>query len=389
MELYVLDSLLRRVEVVDQFESLIWTERFAEIGDFQLVVTSTRRTRSLFTTGTRLAANVSYRVMTVETVENTVDADGKQMLKVNGRSLEAILDDRVAKDALSDLTTKPKWTLTGTPGAIARKVFHDVCVTGVLDVADRIPFIFEGAPMFPADTITEPAESVTIDLELQSVYGVEKQICEMYDLGFRLVRNQDMSQLYFSVYSGVNRTTSQTSVDAVVFSSELDNLQNTSELSTIAQSKNVAYVFSPAGFRVVYALGVDPTTDGFERRVLFVQADDITSDNPDVQGALLQRGLEELSKNRTVFAFDGELNQYSSYRYGVHYNLGDLVEQRNSDGVTNQMRVTEQIFAQDGEGERAYPTLAMNTYIGVGDWAAWDFGQTWSDLGLEEWGDEP
>lgn len=388
MELYVLDSLLRRVEVFDRFESLIWTERFAEIGDFQLVVTSTTRTRSIFTTGTRLAVNTSYRVMTVETVEDTTDADGKAMLKVTGRSLEALLDDRVAKDVLGDLTTNPKWTLTGAPGDIARKIFHDICVTGVLDLADRIPFIFEGAPMFPADNIAEPETSVTVDVDLQSVYAAIKQICGMYDLGFRLVRNQDTSQLYFSIYSGMNRTTSQTAVGAVVFSPDLDNLQNTSELTTIAQSKNVAYVFSPAGTAVVYATGVDPGVDGFERRVLMVRADDITSDTPNVQAALQQRGLQELASHRSVSAFDGELNQYAAYRYGIDYQLGDLVERRNNDGVTNQMRVTEQIFATDAQGERSYPTLAMSLFIEVGDWAAWDYNQTWVDLGQEQWADE-
>lgn len=388
MELYVLDSLLRRVEVFDRFESLIWTERFAEIGDFQLVVTSTARTRSTFTTGTRLAMNTSYRVMTVETVEDTIDTDGKAMLKVSGRSLEALLDDRVAKDVLGDLTTNPKWTLTGIPGDIARKIFHDICVTGVLDPADRIPFIFEGAPMFPADDIAEPQTNITMDVDLQTVYDAVKQICGMYDLGFRLVRNQDTSQLYFSIYSGVNRTTNQTAVGAVVFSPDLDNLQNTSELTTIAQSKNVAYVFSPAGIAVVYANGVDPGVEGFERRILMVRADDITSDTPNVQAALQQRGLQELANHRGVSAFDGELNQNAAYRYGVDYQLGDLVEKRNSDGVTNQMRVTEQIFASDQQGERSYPTLAMSLFIEVGDWGAWDYNQTWADLGQEQWADE-
>jgi hypothetical protein len=41
MEVYILDSLLRRTEVVDQFESCIWTERFSEHGEFEIDIKST------------------------------------------------------------------------------------------------------------------------------------------------------------------------------------------------------------------------------------------------------------------------------------------------------------------------------------------------------------
>jgi hypothetical protein len=48
MEVFILDSLLRRSQVVDKFESLIWTERFSEIGDFELDLKSTLEARGQF-----------------------------------------------------------------------------------------------------------------------------------------------------------------------------------------------------------------------------------------------------------------------------------------------------------------------------------------------------
>lgn len=388
MEVYILDSLLRREKVVDRFESLIWTERWSVYGDFQLVIQSTNESRSNFVAGTRIAQNESYRVMTVDTVENITDSEGKALLKVSGVSLEKILDDRIAKDTLSDLTTEPKWILTGTPGDIARQIFNDICVLGNLDPGDVIPFLMPGT-IFPEDTISESTDIITVELDLTTVYQAIKQLCDLYDLGFRLVRNFDTSQLYFDIYSGSDRTTLQTDLAPVVFSPDLDNLKNTTEFTTIAQSKNIAYVFSPVGFEVVVPQDVDPEVEGFERHVLLVRADDITDPDPEIASALMiQRGKEELSKNRSFSAFDGELNQYSEYKYGVHYNLGDLVEMRNSDGVTNNMRVTEQIFVSDKEGERSYPTLAINLFITPGSWLAWDYNQVWADLGLTEyWAD--
>ena len=388
MELYTLDPLLRRENVIDRFESLIWTERFQEFGDFQLDIVSTNATRSLFRADTWLAMNESHRVMRVESIEDADDSDNRRMLTVKGRSIESILLDRVAKESVSDLTTAPKWTITGPPATVARKIFHDICVLGILDPNDVIPFIIEGSFLSPS-TIVEPIDPITVDLDPTTVYDAIKNIGDVWNLGFRILRNYDASELYFDVYTGSNRTTAQNVLPPVIFTPELDNLQNTKELTSIDKAKNVAYVFSPAGFQKVYGLDVDPEVEGFERRVLVVNANDITAENPDVASALLQRGNEELAKYRTYQAFDGEISQFSQFKYGTHYNLGDVVEMRNKSGVTNNMRVTEQIFVSDREGERAYPTLSLNTFINTGSWLSWLNNKTWSELTTEEWATQP
>jgi hypothetical protein len=352
-------------------------------------IESTQATRTQLKEGTLLAMNESHRIMTVETVEDGTDSEGRRMLSVKGRSIEAILLDRVAKNSTADLTTSPKWIITDEPAKVARKIFHDICVTGVLDLADKIPFIIEGTFM-PDDTIPEPLDPITVEMEPTTVYGAIAEICNYWNLGFRMLRNYDASELYFDIYTGSDRTTAQSVLTPVIFTPALDNLQNTKEFTTIEKTKNVAYVYSPAGFQKVYPVGVDPEVEGFERRVLVVNATDITSENPDVASALIQRGTEELSKYRTFKAFDGEISQYSQYRYGVHYNLGDVIEMRNTDGVINNMRVSEQIFVSDRESERSYPTLTLNTFITTGSWLSWLNNKQWIEMGpTEYWNTQP
>ncbi|QZE10596.1 minor tail protein [Streptomyces phage Bilo] len=387
MEAYVLDALLRRVAVIDQFESLIWTERFYAYGDFQMDIESTPATRTLLSLGTLLAMNESYRVMMVETVEDETNSDGRRMLSVKGRSIEAILLDRVAKESTSDLTTSPKWTITDEPADVARKIFHDICVTGVLDPADVIPFINEGT-FLPPGTVAEPIDPITIELDPTTVYDAIEDLCTIWSMGFRMLRNFDASELWFDIYMGSDRTTGQTTLAPVIFTSSLDNLQDIKELKTIDKAKNVAYVYSPAGFLKVYPVGVDADVAGFERHVLVVNATDITSETTDIPGALLQKGMEELAKNRVSQSLDGEIAQNSQYKYGVHYNLGDIVEMR-TDNSTNNMRVTEQIFVSDQQGERAYPTLSLNTFITTGSWLSWLNNKQWIELTTEEWIDQP
>lgn len=384
MDVYILDSLLRRETLVDKYLSFIWTERFSSYGDFQLVLVSTPNNRRLFNTGDLVACSESYYVMRVTTIEDSVDDDGSATLKVSGVSLEQMLQKRVAAVALDDTTMAPTWDITNTPGAISRKIFHDICVTGILSLNDKIPYIHEGA-ILPASNIPEPIDSITVNLEAQFVYDAIKNICDAWNLGFRILRNGDASQLYFDVYSGSNRTTLQTILPAVVFSPDLESLQNTTELQSIADYYNVAYVFSPAGYLTVYAANVDPDVAGFDRNVMFVNASDITTDTVDVPSALAQKGREALSAQKGLSAFDGEINQNSKYKYGTHYFLGDLVEMRNVDGVTNNMRVTEQIFVSDSEGERTYPTLTIALFIDTGTWLSWDTNQVWADLGPTEY----
>lgn len=392
MELYTLDPLLRRTEVIDRFNSLIWTERWAGWGDFELNIQSTYESRSVLTSGTLLAMNMSNRVMKVETIEDGVDSDGIAFRKVKGRSLETLFEDRVARPSTANLTAVPTWDITDTPGAIMRKIVHDVCVTGVVDLDDRILNMVEMRhPDLDADTIAEPIDPIGVKLDPKSVYQPLVDIGNTWLLGFRLLRGENPTQLYFDVYAGVNRTTAQSAKPPVVFSPELDNLTDTNELQTIENEKNVAYVFAKNGFMKVIPADVDPDIDGFERRVLTVNAEDI--DLPAgaaLDAAMLQRGKEALAEHRAYQAFDGEIRQDSQYKYNRDYFLGDLVEQRNVDGVANQMRVTEQIFVEDREGERNYPTLALNVFVNTGSWLSagdkkWidydaDTTTTWSTL---------
>ena len=386
MELYILDSLNRREDVVDDFISLVWTERFSSIGDFELVVSNTLTNRLRFKSDVKLLLNESKRVMIIESIEKKVDEEYRHVLNISGRSLEKILDERVGYGSLSGLNTNPKWALTGTPGNIARKMFHDICVAGILDTADIIPNIVE-QNVFPTSTIAESTDLITMEFELASLYTSMKNVCDLYDLGFRLVRNAETSTVYFDVYAGCDRTSHQTNFPAVIFSQELDNLKGTSEFMSSASYKTVAYVITPIGSGKVYAIGVDPVSNGFDRRVLVVRADDLTN-AATLATDIQTRGNLELMKSRNLFAFDGEINESSGYKYGLDYNVGDIVEMRDVDGVVSNHRVTEQIFVSDAEGDRSYPTLSVNVFINPDSWLAWNYNKVWSELGATEyWAD--
>lgn len=379
MDVYVLDEKLRRVEVFDYYKSFIWTERFSSIGDFELVIQVEPRVLKYLTIGARLAIRDSMRVMEIETIEESNKKEGR-FLTISGRSMEKVLEDRIAKYSMSSLETEPVWKLTGKPADLVRLIFLRICINGALSPNDVIPFIQLGM-LSPSSTLPEPEDEISLEISPSTLYSTFKQICDPYNLGFRILRNFDFSELYFEVYAGNNLTTGQSTLDPVVFSPALDNLADTTELSSRALFKNVAYVFGKNGFEIVYSAEASPATSGFDRRVLVVNASDIDAPAGNELTALLtQRGIEELAKSRPVFAFDGEVPQRSFYKYGTDYQLGDLVETQNNHGAANWMRVTEQIFVADAEGVRTYPTLELDLRIVPGTWYSWDANETWDEV---------
>jgi len=389
MEVYILDDQLRRTTVIDRYESCIWTERYTGYGDFQLVIHSTPQTRSQLIKGARLASNNSKRVMTIENAQNKEDSEGRSLLTVSGRSLEGTeLESRVVRPNLNGLDSTPNFVIPAAlPADSLRVLFDYIMVTGALDPADILP-MYQTGSLYSVNTIAEPDVPVVLSIPPMTLYQALKETCEAYGLGFRLYRGPDTSKLYFNIYTGDDRTSTQTTMPAVIFSPDLENLTNMSEFSSIELYKNVALVVSKFGSRWVYADADAVTATGFKRKVVVVAANDIdTPAGVDLDAELEQRGKEELSKYKPLQAIDGELPTNSKYRYGIDYELGDIVEMRNDDGLTNRMRVTEQIFVDDAEGERSYPTLAVDIFITPGTWFAWDASGVW-DSALGTWDEQ-
>lgn len=379
MDIYLLNESRKREHIVDRFTSFLWTERFAAIGDCEVVVPATPLNREIFVDEGWMVQNRSYRVMVIDTVEDGDDEEGRSVLTVSGRSLESVLTDRLASYGPEQLASNTRWNVEGTPGDILRYIFRTICVEGLLSPNDIIPNVtMDAFPYYPDGTIAEPQATIKIELELKSIYDVFVDICKVYGLGFCLLMHPTTQRLHFRVLTGTNRTSAQSDVPALVFSPELDNLKKPRELKSSAAYKNVAVVTSEHGSVEVYDSGEAHVEKGFRRRVLHVSVS-VKEEDADKEGLMRQAGLEELAKNRRVMAFDGEVSEFG-HRYAEDYFLGDVVEMRRANGPINYMRATEQIFADDAEGERDYPTLTLESYIAPDAWYALPPKKTWSQI---------
>ena len=103
---------------------------------------------------------------------------------------------------------------------------------------------------------------------------------------------------------------------------------------------------------------------GFDLRAQMILPSDITTDmvggsQANLVNILNSRAYDALTTNHFVKAVDGEIVPENQFQYGIHYNLGDIIEVEGNSGIVQTARITEYIRSQDPAGEKAYPTVSM------------------------------
>lgn len=371
MDVYILDTLFRRTQVVDKYVSFIWTERYSDIGDFQLVIKSNASVRSMFKPNVFLTIRESTEVMRIETLEDSVDENGEMLLTVKGYTLCSLMNDRLYYAASGPVL------FTDTPSNVVYTMINEVCVlgasTGPVDIYPQL-IVYVG---YPTGDIPYPSDVINWSQDNAQLIDPVKQICSTYNIGFRtiLLENPNRSIesiIILSIYMGSNRTAARgaDALSTVVFSADLDNLQNTTNLKTIDNAKNVAYatgIYSDgtAGPSLIQnAPGVSGDPSGYDRRIMYLEVDipDTITDPLAVVAYIQQKATEALIATGGSALFDGELNEADNYVYNTDYELGDLVEFRDLDRNVYYKTITEQIFSCDENGTKAYPTIAEVIY---------------------------
>lgn len=360
MELYVLDETFLRDKVVDEFTSAIWTERFLKNGDVQLVLPASPEREAILKEGKFLTEKDSDELMIIESqlVENG-------LLTIKGSSAEAFFNERYLRRNAVD----SDWTIMAKPGSIVAQVVSSVVIAGTGSVGlggadDIIPYLIIGDIDLTDDVVTKK-------VPFGPMYDAIQPIAENARLGMKIFLSRADPfgyELTFTVYKGVDRTSAQLDNDLVRFSSAQDSMTNIKSVSSIAGYKTVVYVFPPSWSAataptVVYAPDSSADARGFDRRVLVIQASDISED--EVTGSvtlasLMQKaGQDALANNNYTKLVDGEVVPQPQYRYGTNYKLGDLIELVGQDGTVQKAQITEYIRSKDATGEKSYPTVSV------------------------------
>jgi len=361
MDLYRSDSTFRKVDIVDDYESLIWTDRYSEAGAFELKVPWSESLATDLRTFKYLRQSESTSIMMIETafLDRPSENLKENLVKITGRSLEAVLENR-ANTSYTPGGGTPV-IKTGTRAAIANDFVDEMCVTSGT-ATNNYPnlSIYGTVPSGPTETLTIARGPLYPDI-LQAVL-------EPVNLGFRINGAYYVSgvlaapgSIRFEVYSGVDRTINTPGVEYIEFSPDADSLTDISTLESVANYKNHARILGAKTVSTVYLPGVLTTIAGFERRTIYIDASDIGTDSTTTvaedQVALQERGLKALlsPENKYQLLVDGDasLNDQAFKNAG----LGDIVWARGSNNIKNKVRITEKIWTSDSSGEKRLPTF--------------------------------
>lgn len=365
-----------RADVIDEYESLVWTERHINPGELRLIVPASVYNYDLLRPPVLLGTNNSRELMLADT---RLVEDG--MITVTGKTMETFLDERWITP----------FTVTDTPGGILGALFGNMTARP------------EYAHTWIAGLQTgylEPGDGTEVEEEFQHerAYTAMLRIAKKYGLNIALYRvSAEFGgyQLSFSAHLGEDKTSDQNTNKLVQFSPGLGNFANTKDLTSEAKSTTVVIAIPPlmvfdlgGGFsQVAEPVKVSKVPDEededynpLRERVLEIDCTDITDEQLGPTGTadfekmaklyeiMESRALRELRKQSKTDMVDGEITSESLYKYKednpgdsfTTYGLGDRVEVGGHFGIIRKGLITEHVRTHDrssGSG-RSYPVVS-------------------------------
>lgn len=352
MEVWILDLEFKNVAVLDSYESLIWTERYNGAGDFELYVPMEISLLQFVKQNYYAWLAESDQMMIIEQIQITTDVETGDHLVVSGRSLESILDRRIAWFQIN---------LSGKLQNGIKKLLNDNVISPAISERKIPNFRFE-------ESIDPAISNLTFSAQYtgDNIYDIIEGICNYFSIGFRVIFDSENNHFVFSLYSGSNRSYDQLINPYVIFSPNYENIINSNYIESDKTLKNVALVAGEDSSlnRKTRVVG---SGSGLNRRELYVDARDIQSENSDgttiteaqYNEKLDTRGKEKLSDNQRTMLFEGQVETTRTFVYGKDFFKGDIVQIVNGYAMEQKVRVSEIVRCQDTTGYNTYPTFTV------------------------------
>jgi hypothetical protein len=350
----LLNTAFETVGDIDNFDSMIWTDRYYACGDFQLYLAASRAEVAKYTKDFYIYSDDSNELMILETSEIKESEEGGEFLTVSGRSMVSILDRRIIWGQA---------TLQGNFQAAIKKLMNENVINPT-DATRKIPgltFRDSTDPLVTSKTIDEQFMGAKL-------YDTIAALCKVRNIGFRITGTE--GALVFELYSGQDRSDNQMVNPQVIFSPDLDNLSSSRYLHSKETLKTLSLVGGEGEWpNKTFALSIvsSGAGSGLSRRELYTESGltatiDGTQMSPeDYQKMLVEKGRLDLLDNRETMTFDGEVEMLPQYEYNKDFFMGDILQMENDFGIESTSRVIEFIRSTTPTGNSAYPTLESVT----------------------------
>ena len=348
MELLVLNQSFESIAVIDNYKSMIWTDRYNAYGDFEICFAMDIKLLNVLKEDYYIWSKDSEHCMIIENIKIDADVEDGNQLIVTGRSLESILERRII------------WgqrIFTGNLQNGIQTMLNECIISPSIEDRKIANFVFVAS-----------TDSKITDLKIdhqytgECLYDVIKGLCEENNIGFKIVLTES-NEFAFSLYAGVDRSYNQTENPYVVFSPKFENIINRNFFSSKTDFRNVALV-AGEGEGSARKTTVVGKASGLDRRELFTDARDVssTTDSGTLSDSeyikqLQTKGLKDLSDHTSSVAFEGEVDASGLFNYGDDFFIGDIVQIADEYGNEGAAYISELITSYNEEGLSVYPTF--------------------------------
>lgn len=258
IDIYVLDHNLNVIGIIDAYKSLIWAERYYDLGDCELYCSALPLNIDLLHAGNYLMHGANGSICRIEKIEIDTDAENGDYIIASGKNAQSLLDQRIVWNTM---------TANGNAEAFIRKMVDGAlgstasAARQIKDSSGNLMFTLGAAAGF-SDKMSEQVSYKNIGEKLRE-YG------RRFGWGYRVLYNS--GKLEFSLYSGTDRS------DSVIFSDEFENLSTSKYVRDESNIGNVAAILGEGQGAERIRMDVGETT-GIERHEVYVDARDISKD---------------------------------------------------------------------------------------------------------------
>lgn len=312
--IFVYDKGLNLLGIIDEFNSLQWTRRYFEAGEFELRVTPDQNNVKLLTKKDNILIRDNYTESAIIEGFDFEDNGDEVELTVSGRFLSSVFERRILQKTIN---------------------FSGESINAMKTLINNATKICDNFEL-------EQTQSVSKDIDFQCTYkNLYKYLVKIskYSLvGFRLVPNIENKVFIFETYEGVDRSSSQIENERYAFSDDQANIEKASLIYSSNTEYNFALVGGPGegSSRKMKTVKKGNHT-GFDLREIFVDSKS-TEDNENIDNQLIAEGENALTDE--TFSFGATATDIENYK--VKWDLGDIVDIKNEDwNVISKQRIIE------------------------------------------------
>lgn len=403
MTIFVLDQNLRPIEAIVEFTSLVWTERYNDLGEFELSCPYRYHLYDLFKLGNVISISTSDRLMIIE--DRAIETnEGLPIITITGRSFEKLLIDRIVFRWPWDIPSYPtkgvvenlSWRFDGNFQNAFEVMFnlcfgkYSVPVSGIgnhLLCGPGIPYLqFRRSSDSGVTSVTEHDEGTT-----DTLYAITMPKIQDKELGFRMVYspNDDYTKtkVFAELYKGVDRSENQSINIPVIFSESYQNLKSSryyesnrnataynlnANEDSVQELENGDVPWGTNNYGMAATFDMTSPTNPLLSRIVFIATTnyynaerypDLTNDQ---RLALTSAEFTRVwNSYKREEIFEAELLPNGYFVFGKDYFLGDIVSINTEFGVRASARVTEVVRSYDETGEHILPSFQVQTFVAI------------------------